>query len=369
MHTHFRNLLLVLALIAIHSGVLAADELGADGRTIVASAGDNTLPVIRSDKGELLKSIETSWTGREERARRLIVKWTEHRTYFPGAFVNFDGGPGYPEQETSFDVTCSCTLNGDDFRLEEKGLHYSGRIHRFTPMHRVVSHHQSLDQTYFGMELPEGKQSFQLNDCPVGFSKTEKQSSEFNSPVLYPIVLHYRPLSANFRRFELNAAQILDRTGMIGNSECILLTPKKSESPYEYEYWLDPGLQYAVRRVNVKTNGTLDLKIDVEYHKNHENDVVPTRWTRMGFRGESVQTYQCEAEIVDVEFPESLDDSATAFEFPSGTLIEHGDTNLRLLVLDDGSLRPVTDAENAQGIPYDTLMRTKPNEALNFPEK
>ncbi len=318
------------------------------------------------DDQPVMEAIENSWRRREQDVPRVIVHLEETRTYFRGSVSPASGGENnaIPMQDIVAAIESEFRCSGSDIRFDSDGMQYSGTLEQFVPMRRVLSHYKGIDKSYFFVKKQDGTQHYTLKDCPMGFEGESRQSINWMDPHFYPMVAHLRPLSPGFRRFKLGECRVASKNAKIGTTTCVVITTnKKGDSPYSYEYWLDPARDYILLRSHAKTFGVTDLVVDIKYQpatKDGHAFWIPRGWISKSFLGESMPAWQGDVKVVSFEFPDKVD---TQFKFPAGTLVTRigGNTaGSAYLVRKDGSKRPITAREQAGSVAYEQLLETEP---------
>lgn len=190
---------------------------------------------------------------------------------------------------------------------------------------------------------------------------------------LYAILLCFRPFNQKFLA--------IDETGFILSKESAILDGKKmvvvilksriidDELKYEQIFWLDPEMDYTVRRYYKCLQGELTFQLDINYKKNEKNLIYPNQWQFASLNSDGGVDKLVKCTVSKAMVNKLPEGHSFDLDFPVGTWVFEQKTNEMYLTMQNGKKRTILPEETAIGITYRQLLSSRPGDHTIFGKK
>ncbi len=303
-----RCVVIALASVAVFSGF---------GSPIPSWAADDEHSTPRKFS---LADVQIAWKHRQERLAAATGRWSEARTYYPGAYSSPDSPKSCPDRQASGLVDVVFSFDREAYRINLRGLQYSGKLNALREMQIVFNHLDGSEDAFFGVRDVPGK--YAELDYPVGFEKKSTTSTYAREPSLWPAMLYLRPLSPDLQGLDFNKLVLGARPAVIDGADCIILRYRDPSFNIENDYWVEPSRDFVVRRTESQIAGNICFVVDVSYRADPSVGPAPAAWTLKKFSLENGNPeYEFSVANAVWEFHSHVDKSDIAFPFPPGTVV------------------------------------------------
>ena len=303
----------------------------------------------RTDVARLADEVVTAWKKRCETVETAIVDWTETRQY-----STFPPAGGKPVNGTR-KVRKRFILSGRCWKLVTEGMLWDSVAQKSVPGERIHSFDGRRYYT-FGRSPESQKRSY-----PWGtISDTGGMNYYRDEPGMRPLLMHLRAFDAwlgivDERRWLQQPAVLESRA----DGSQVLGIPFRSYPRGEHiEYRFAGEPHWHVQQIGW---GRLS-QVNIQWAEEKTQSPYPSEWTfELRRRGNSVREIPFRAKVV--AWRENIPVSQDTFrlKFPAGTVVTDPSTrpSRMWIVRRDGSNRPISEAERAQGVDYRKLLNER----------
>jgi hypothetical protein len=164
----------------------------------------------------------------------------------------------------------------------------------------------------------------------------------------------------------LRGAEWLDRLtpdratvsdGDLDNEAMVILTLSANNGRRTYTIWCDPAKDYHVRRIEYAPNPALRSRYDISYSQQESGLWIPTRWHRRMAGPDGTTRLQKTSEVTHYSIGREVSAKEFDLSFPPRTWVKDAVNDRSYILLEDGTQRVVTPAEQEAGLPYEEILR------------
>ena len=296
------------------------------------------------------------WKQRLAAVRSVHFEWQEDVLYEPGSMLSLDGTL-QPPKPARTRLKRLLIIDGDKMRMSYRGREWHSDTKSFVPTHYIATWDGKSCRLLFDYLVGD---DFDPVYHSVGFDMVTPYFEELTNAHLAPILYTYRPFYKEMYTFaRLEDWQMTRKVGVVAGSKCLLMT-KRDPRGIVYDCWVDPEMEFAIRRIDLEQHGYLWTRLDIDYQKSSEGIPVPTEWRIiMNFPESTKLDTSAVARVTSWKLNPAVDASAFACDFGPGTKVIDEQTKSTYIVLRDGSKRVMTEAERNRGATYEELIGTK----------
>ena len=299
-----------------------------------------------------LKSVVSTWTEREARARTINISavGTEFRaeSTFSVRQLEMRGQPNEKAPitvpDTPFVVKVRLAIDGSElFRMDYRGK-------SFAPKESSLSDHHYVD--LFNSNEGRRYTIFLVNHSgyPSGhISKTDTPTGPRHPQVL-PLRIIYRPFDPKIGVFDATKLGLTKDQGVVDDHACLILTDG------EKTVWVDPAIDFMpVRYFEIK-NGVTRRSIDIKYAADSQHGWVPVSWTNESVKERGKTADSVKMTAVKCKIGEPIPKATFEPQYPPESWVRDYEKDESYILRKDGTRRMVLKSEN--GKKYEELLGT-----------
>lgn len=298
----------------------------------------------KGDSDATLKAIIHAWKKRQQEATTFRFEWVEH------VFQPKDRLPISAKEDMRYQRKCGAIVSGSRMTTHFEGLMWM--TDRFVSV-RDDSAFDGTNSKSLTVPAPEGTH-------PLGNINSIQRNENAGNNFCIAILLTYRAFHPDMGRFEEEKMQVTDESSFVGNTKCICVEQKKET--YVARCWVDPRQDYIIVRYAMVFGGFPVYQCDTEYKMENEFGWVPQSWhgflMNTNFNPPKLR-FDITAQVTSFEINGPVEGQEFQLEFPPRTMVKDWINDQRIVVLDDGTIRVATRAENERGITYEELLHSK----------
>ena len=307
-----------------------------------------------------LGDIETAWVNRSRTFESGAIDLSIQRFWAKGSITMFGSTEVFPPQDASFEFTGTVKFSGPMLRYSYDEPIWNERASGFF-----------RDQQ---LKTFDGTMGATLKSNPPGatFSYQGHVSNDANQierlHVLHPFFFLVRPTNYAIQMLQEYTVDRWEQS--LEGPKYLVLTSQKANGSVR-RMLLDPGLGFALKRIDRHSGGKLVYELDIEYSVDAQGVFFLQSWSLNNyFDGARLQD-SFRVTVKSHDFQSPVPEHDFRVNYPPLTLIFDSTRDAseasggKFLVLKDGSRRPVTDAElRVATLTAETLAVTKPGEAV-----
>ncbi len=293
-------------------------------------------PLQAENTDPRIATIREAWQKRQDRFQSVMAtakqdKQERHQLEEPA--------PGEPlpvESKKMETITGDIHwhVDGDKINVQREGKSTDPRT---SPRTRCTSTPEG-GRCFFGHYKPNA-QGY------LGSGHIYKSPEAKGSMVMYgfgdPFPWFVRPLSVPLTRIDLEKGRIEDESSLIDGAPCWrVLIPSGNDSGLDQELWLDPQLEFCIRRL-IRSQGAIPIhRCDVQYKHSEQHGLLLSHWRqiRTAADGELRASGDFKIESFEVNVP--VPTSAFEWTYEPGTRVTDQDTKEEHVVQADGQSGP-----------------------------
>lgn len=319
-----------------------------------------------------LDEIVGAWRERERATRTLEYEWIETDLVVKGrdGYSKPDGQHVVcPPQDLTVRTTCRLKIDGQKMRYEVDGPHFVYEIGDYAPRLYVGVKDGKTMKRLFHKDR-SGQDRFGAASV---VHEDEGMFSDANSTPLLPIMMCYRPFSMHQGRFyDVSKCHITPGVGVVGQDRCLVLEQFidldiEGDRHQKNVLWVRERPPHEPMRMQVIMAGEARGQLDLEYAEEPGSGRFLSGWRHVAYSqgvppgpGRRLQL-QTEGRVTSRKFNVAIPESAFVLEDPPpGALVLDRRSDQQYLVREDGSKRPITQAERAAGYTHGQLLKTEP---------
>jgi hypothetical protein len=169
-------------------------------------------------------------------------------------------------------------------------------------------------------------------------------------PALRPFVLMFRILNPLMGGFEPGRFRLTEEVGVVSDRDCRLLAITTSSGRRVLEFYVDPSLDYLVRRYSLyHPNGALWQQLDIQYRPDDQLGWAPRCYTIMTLDQEGQSEGYSEFEVIAMQVNSGLAVDDFRIDFPPGTIVTDRTQRpvVSYVVEPDGRKRSISQGERS----------------------
>lgn len=296
------------------------------------------LLLVTASVGQTEKSVDPSAAARvrQELVRTLDVRFTRTEVEQAGsrsaalpAGLASVVAKGVPKEETTSESRNRVLLCGRKMRFENNHPTWNMVTGKLEPGPRIAVDNGAVGKLFFSKGIGgDGK--------PMGRMHNSSDRIELNDPVLNPILFTYRGTDRDICPFPLGGFK---RTGAVlpfGDDACDEYTQVRGE--VVMTVWLDPAMDYVVRRFTQRKGDHLLHQMDCQYRKDEAWGWVCASWTIHEYGREGNLLRAARMEVTSYRFGGEPAASEFDLTFPPGARLYDMLANKYYTVADDGNM-------------------------------
>lgn len=229
---------------------------------------DKVMPATRAQLTEAeVAKVAVAWDRTRDTCRAVKFKWKEFSTYKKGSLVadEMELAGLYPAEDTTISRECLCAIYDKNIRWVREGNGWSSTKAEFMPGQMTNVFNGDVEKSLLSGE--------EYGDICWGFIRSRNMSEQ--EITLRPILWTYRTSSEWLRKLPSESWSI--KQGSVDDAECLILEMSRSGSVRSY--WLDPQVNYAVRRYDVRTTSGVPLfSVITEFRSDSSSRPIPSSW-------------------------------------------------------------------------------------------
>lgn len=287
-----------------------------------ADKGINPATAAAKARQDLVRTVEIRFT------RTDVEQPGSRSAVLPAGFASVTA-KGVPQEETSSTSKNRVVLDGRKMRFECNHPMWNMSTGKLEPSPRVAVDNEALGKLFFSTGVAgDGK--------PMGRIHPPADRMELSEATLNPILFTFRGGDRDICPYPLGAFK---RTGVsvpFGADPCEEYSQVRGQSTVAV--WLDPAMDYVVRRLTKHKGNQLLHQMDCQYRKEEKWGWICASWTiqEYGPDGNLLRTER--VEVTDARFGAAIPAGEFDLTFPAGAHLYDAMANKYYQVADNGDL-------------------------------
>lgn len=298
------------------------------------------------------ETIFRAWNDRPQKLSSLRISWVEQEFIKKGVDSSPADTNAVPPEDVSREFRRSVSLDGmNRMRYEADGAfrayHEPGDLSQ--------QHYLSVfDSNACKIFWPKPKN----RKSGIGYITDKNRNEAVTKLSMKPLLWAFRPMVPSYGNINTINCRIAGKQGMIDERPCIILEePLEGSQKAIRQYWVDPGMDFAIRRfVSLKRN-RVSITMDIDYVPDAASAWIPSGWKYTWAKEDGTLARSGSARVTSSVVNPLINPAEFQFEYPPGTIVTDMRSKEDFLVKEDGSRRVITQEE--QDVPYERLLNTE----------
>lgn len=296
-----------------------------------------------------IDEIRNSWAELHKEVQSGTFEWEEEFTIMKGrADIDTLVKPAkdlsldYPPSDITMHRKCSLAVEGTKRAWRTTGDFWSSGLAKVSAA------------TY--VSIFDGEKGISYNEGPefdglqwASYTKEFSDSTEINLLAIeWSIKGPWKAIQSS------DASQWTVREGKLGGKRCQIAQMRAPG--ITRVFWCDPQSSHRILRYDVSEKGIPALEISIEYRDHGKGVKVPSQWSYTLYTADGTIDNMLKARVTSARINEGVAAGSFEIELPARTvLLDDRDGSVKV-VMPDGDLRVVTDAEMAAGTSFQEIL-------------
>ncbi|WP_406698925.1 hypothetical protein V5E97_08560 [Singulisphaera sp. Ch08] len=310
-------------------------------------------PAQGEDTDQLMRSIRTAWSNRQEKILTGHFEWSESCFYPKGSMsksmIDIPHGTEVPKTDTS--LTAICTMTFDKSRMHHS---VEGSIWSSITLGHVK---QKEDAVFDGISFRKWI-NVENAEYTTGIIPRDKYMPNVTHLKNLALTLHFRPLDSFYGFNDLDNCKVDAKRVPFRGVDCVRL--RRTRELVEDIWYLDPNRNFAIIRAEQSIGIHTISFYDVEY-TTINSVLVPSKWKGEALYKNGDMKFSFESNITASDVNSKIDTEKLSQAFPAGTVVFDAtkpdtDNKHSYIAKQGGGKRYISHEERARQVPYRVLL-------------